>query len=83
MFLIASRAPLSIAPCPAAGDVLLFSEATTHGTLPWASDTERRTALFRFAPANSAYGRSYLEGMADMVDLTPEEKAVLQPPFNA
>ena len=32
------------------GDVVFFTEAATHGTLPWRSDTERRTVLYRFAP---------------------------------
>ena len=64
------------------GDVVLFTEASTHGTLPWASDTERRTVLYRFAPSGSAYGRSYLDGLADLDGLSEEQAAVLQPPFH-
>lgn len=30
------------------------------GALPWTAAHERRVALFRFAPATVAYGRSYL-----------------------
>jgi len=65
------------------GDVVLFTEAATHGTLPWASDVERRTVIYRFSPAGSAYGRSYLEGLAELDGLTEAEAAVLQPPFHA
>ena len=66
------------------GDVLVFSEATLHGTLPWAAEHQRRTVIYRFAPAGSAYGRGYLpdwpeealEGMSDA------QKAVLEPPYH-
>jgi ectoine hydroxylase-related dioxygenase (phytanoyl-CoA dioxygenase family) len=75
-------------PVTKAGDVLIFSEAATHGSLPWTrSDKQRRVALFRFSPANVAYGRNYMaEGgtswPAAMYDgLTPEQAAVLQAPF--
>lgn len=38
--------------CPEvkAGDLLIFSEATTHGTLPWRGDHDRRAILCRYAP---------------------------------
>merc|ERR1712100_145456 len=69
------------------GDVLLFTEACTHGTIPWSGegrDGKRRAVLYRFAPANMAYGRSYMpewpKGTTD--GMTDAEKAVLQPPFN-
>ena len=45
-----------------AGDVVFFSEATVHGALPWTMPYERRLALYRFANANYAYGRAYLNG---------------------
>ena len=64
------------------GDVVFFTEAATHGTLPWRSDTERRTVLYRFAPSGSAYGRNYLDGLAELDGLTEAEAAVLQPLFH-
>jgi len=70
-------------PTTKAGDVVFFSEATVHGALPWAADHERRIALYRFAPATVAYGRSYTpswpEGMLD--GLTDQQRAVLEPPY--
>ena len=48
-----------VQPTLAPGDCLIFSEATLHGTLPWAADHQRRTVIYRFAPAGSAYGRGY------------------------
>ncbi|KAJ8608910.1 hypothetical protein CTAYLR_005267 [Chrysophaeum taylorii] len=71
-------------PQTRAGDVLFFSEATVHGAKPWRQDYERRLALYRFAPANFAYGRGYLAdwGGPDVLDkCTPAQRAVLEPPF--
>ena len=49
-------------PVLKAGDVVLFSEATIHGALPWTSEKQRRIALYRFAPSNCAYARGYSDG---------------------
>lgn len=70
-------------PVTRAGDVVFFSEATVHGALAWRAEHERRVALYRFAPANLAYGRSYLpEWPAEMLEgLTPTQRAVLEPPY--
>merc|ERR1712113_3827 len=78
---------LTVSPMVKAGDVILFSEACTHGTLGWSSDKQRRIVLYRFAPANVAYGRNYsdADGGWDpemLQHMTPEMKAVLQPPFH-
>ena len=69
------------------GDVIFFSEATVHGAIPWQSERQRRLALYRFAPANFAYGRAYLDRFAafgeDIVNkCTPEERVVLQYPHS-
>ena len=66
------------------GDVMFFTEAGTHGTLPWTAAHTRRAALYRFAPATSAYGRAYLtpEHWGGLDDLTEAEKAVLAPPYH-
>ncbi len=81
-------------PAMKAGDVLLFTEAATHGTLPWRRPDTRRLALYRFAPATAAYGRGYLrEGGAvgsgeawppafRAGELTPPQAAVLEPPYH-
>ena len=38
-----------------AGDAIIFTEATTHGTLPWTSEQPRRTLLTRYTAGNMAY----------------------------
>jgi len=67
----------------AAGDAVIFSEATMHGALPWGGLGERRFALYRYGPAHHGYGRGYLQGWSEemMDELTEEERAVLLPPY--
>ena len=81
-------------PAMRAGDVLLFTEAATHGTLPWKRPDTRRVALYRFAPAASSYGRGYLrEGDNEVSSgaawppeyrqgLTPAQAAVMEPAYH-
>ena len=84
-----------IQPATKAGDVVLFSEGTVHGAMGWTSDTQRRCALYRFAPATMSYGRSYFQGDNGGAenggtttwpskfydDLDDAQKAVLEPPY--
>lgn len=66
-----------------AGDVVIFTEAVTHGTLPWTADHQRRSVLFRFSPGNLAYATGYNPWPAPMLDgLTPAQRAVLEPPYH-
>ena len=66
-----------------AGDVVIFSEATTHGTLPWQAKHQRRSLLFRYSPNCLAYANSYLPWPEGTLDgLTSEQRAVLEPPYH-
>ena len=60
------------------------SEATLHGTLPWTAAHQRRTIIYRFAPAGSAYGRGYLPSWPDaFVDgMSAAQRAVMEAPFH-
>ena len=69
-------------------DVILFSESTVHGAMPWTQETQRRLCSYRFPPATQAYGRSYLsykEGCAwpkkMYENLSPAQRAVLETPY--
>ena len=75
---------LVVNPRLIAGDVLIFSEAATHGTLAWTAKHTRRAVLYRFAPATSAYGRSYYPTWPQGTEegMTDAQKAVLQPPHH-
>ena len=66
-----------------AGDVVIFTEAVTHGSLPWTAAHQRRTVLFRMSPGNLAYATGYNPWPQEMLtDLTPEQRAVLEPPYH-
>jgi Phytanoyl-CoA dioxygenase (PhyH) len=66
-----------------AGSAIIFTEALTHGTLPWTAGHERRSILYKYSPGPLSYSRRYLPaGLADCLDeLTPTQRAVLEPPY--
>ena len=39
----------------AAGDLVVFTEALTHGTLPWQGRGDRRTLLYKYSPGSSTW----------------------------
>jgi len=62
-----------------AGDVVVFTEALTHGTLPWQGDEQRRTLLYKYSPGNSAY--SNVQWPPELVEAcTARQRLLLQPP---
>lgn len=68
-----------------AGDALIFTEALTHGTLPWTATHERRTLLYRYSAGawSSAPGTVQREQYAPFYDeLTPLQQALMQPPYS-
>jgi len=80
-----------VVPTLRAGDVVLFTEAATHGTLAWSGPAARRVALYRFAPATCGYGRAYAEGAEGgdaawlpeyRAGLNAAQTAVLEPPYH-
>ncbi len=66
-----------------AGSAVIFTEALTHGTLPWKAGHERRSILYKYAPGPLTYSRTYLpQGVEDVLDeFTPEQRAMLEPPY--
>ena len=63
----------------AAGDVVVFTEALTHGTAPWRRAEERRTLLYKYSPGHSAY--SHAQWPDDLVAAcTDRQRLLLQPP---
>lgn len=64
-----------------AGDVVIFTEAVTHGTIPWTAEHDRRSVLFRMSPGNLSYVQGdWPESMYE--GATPEQRAVLEPPYH-
>ena len=69
-------------PCKA-GDVVIFTEAVTHGTLPWQSEQQRRSILFRYSPGNLAYAKHYVDWPEAFVEgLSEEQRAVMEAPYH-
>jgi len=69
-------------PCKA-GDMVIFNEATIHGTLPWTAAHERRSLLYRYSPKYLHFaGGSYTTSQPEWVsELTEAQQAVLEPPY--
>ena len=65
-----------------AGDAVIFSEACTHGTLPWTADHQRRAILFKYNAGHMSWGGG---GVQDPLpaywdELTePQQAALLLP----
>ena len=70
----------------------VVAQATTHGTLPWTADYQRRSVLFRYSPANvdfaggrHAFDQEHRRGNAWPESwyegLTDAQRAVLEPPY--
>lgn len=77
-----------------AGSAIIFTEALTHGTLPWTADHERRAVLYRYTPGHMAFVGRYRQDGAEQpgwaypqpsdaadADLTPELRRLLEIPY--
>lgn len=62
-----------------AGTAILFTEALTHGTLPWRGSEERRTVFFKYSPAPLSWAASYYDA-EEYPDLSDRQEAILEPP---
>ncbi len=67
----------------AAGDVVVFTEALVHGTLPWRGPGLRRTLLYKYSPGCSSWGRdeTYPDELWPM--LTERQRLLFEPPYVA
>lgn len=63
----------------AAGTAIIFTEALTHGTLPWRGRQERRTVFFKYSPGPLSYAARYYNADA-YPGLTACQRAILEPP---
>ncbi len=77
-----------------AGSAIIFTEALTHGTLPWTAEHERRALLYRYTPGHMAFVGRYRQDGAEQpdwayprpsdaadADLTPSVRRLLEPPY--
>jgi ectoine hydroxylase-related dioxygenase (phytanoyl-CoA dioxygenase family) len=65
-----------------AGDAVIFLETTVHGTLPWKGKQSRRALLHRYTPGYMNYHdmKYDLTPQEFLMDMTPEQRAMLEPP---
>lgn len=68
-----------------AGDVVIFTEALTHGTAPWSGSTDRRSLLYKYSPGHLAWSSQHTTTLAELSrrdDLTDVQRRLLVPPYS-
>ena len=71
-------------PPAKAGDLVIFNEATLHGTLPWRNrQHETRRLLYRYCPEHVNFhgGTFAFEQPAWTSELSLAQQAALEPPY--
>lgn len=65
-----------------AGDAIVFTEALTHGTLPWQAHAPRQTVFYKYSPHGTTWSADFLDpaDFADYEDMTPRRLALLESP---
>lgn len=62
-----------------AGSAIIFTEALSHGTIPWRGKSERRTLFFKYSPHSSAWARYYYN-LDLFPDLNDSQRQILRTP---
>lgn len=62
-----------------AGTAIIFTEALTHGTLPWRGAQQRRTIFYKYSPHPLSWFAHYYNA-DDYPGLTERQRAMLEPP---
>ncbi|MEU3400825.1 phytanoyl-CoA dioxygenase family protein [Streptomyces filamentosus] len=74
-----SQRPVQHVPVEA-GDAVIFTEATTHGTLPWSGANERRILLYKYCPSYMQWEKSSPGASVDD-RFTPEQQSLMLSPY--
>ena len=69
-----------VQPAGKAGDVLFFTEALIHGTMPWHAKHERRSLLYKYSPGHSAWSGNFYN-LSKYGELTEQQERILAPPW--
>ncbi len=62
-----------------AGTAILFSEALTHGTLPWHGKHDRRTVFYKYSPCGMSWAADFYDA-DDYPTATDAQRAILESP---
>ena len=70
--------------CPEAptGSVTFFTEATTHGTMTWTADHERRSLLYKYCASQLTWSRTRVTA-PEHLTLTHRQQRLLEEPAGA
>ena len=68
-----------VQPPVEAGDVLFFTEALVHGTMPWRAKHERRALLYKYSPGHSTWAKEYYD-LSLYGELTEEQRRIMSTP---
>ena len=71
--------PFMTAVTGPAGTAIIFTEALTHGTLPWHGAGERRTIFFKYSPFPISWAAAYYNA-DDYAGLNDAQRLILEPP---
>ena len=65
-----------------AGDVILFTEAITHGTLPWTVEDKRTTLFYKYSPHGLSWSGDYFnpDDFRKYSDMNERKLALLEAP---
>jgi ectoine hydroxylase-related dioxygenase (phytanoyl-CoA dioxygenase family) len=63
-----------------AGDAVIFTEAVTHGSIPWTGRHERRAVLYKYAPGHLQWERKSPWARLDH-PWTPRQRQLLGAPY--
>ncbi len=62
-----------------AGTAVIFTEALTHGALPWTSAGERRTLFFKYSPHPVSWAAGYFDA-SQYAGLSQRQREILEAP---
>lgn len=64
------------------GDAIVFTEALTHGTLPWTVDAPRSTLFYKFSPHGTSWAARFYDPdqYRQYPDMDDRKLAILEPP---
>lgn len=71
-----------ICPEAPAGSVTFFSEATTHGTMAWKADHQRRSLLYKYCASQLTWSRARVLA-PEGVELNDRQQRLLEEPAGA
>ena len=75
---LARRPPFVQAVTGPAGTAVLFTEALTHGALPWSGAGERRTLFYKYHHHGASWASSY--PVPEDLPVTERQRRILEPP---